>query len=212
MSGMLLRTLVAGLAASLVVAGAPASAASQHQVSTFHGVVAEAVWDTSSPTGSTSTDLAVARNSQGRWLSLYQFTTSIDESGRYTGATLLTASAQTGFSLLLNGALMQAHVSATSLPATACTYNAADVLQTCNATTIDLAATWQGQGPISTTASEAHFHSDHFTSTYHERGFLRAATATGTVNGVPLSAADIVDAHLGKETYGDHEICVGSDC
>jgi hypothetical protein len=103
-------------------------------------------------------------------------------------------------------------VSGQDLAATTCSYDAAGVLVGCTATTVDVEATWTGEGPVSRSTSTAHFHGDDFTSVYHDRGSIRQATATGMVDGLQLPAASLVDAHIGKDTNGSVEICVGDGC
>jgi hypothetical protein len=136
----------------------------------------------------------------------------VDGDGAFTGATLITADVRTGFVLSLNGSLSGASVSGNGVPATTCSYVGAGALHGCATATVDLDAVWVGHGAGSSAESTSHFHSDNFTSTYHERGFFREATATGMVDGLSLTDGSLLDAHLSKDTYGSVEVCVGSSC
>jgi hypothetical protein len=206
--------LVALTTAAMVITAAGSARASEQVVQhySFHGTVAEAVWDTSTPDTSTSTDITVARNQQGQGLFVYQFTATFDQSGTLVGAAYTTADVTSGFALRINASLSNASASGQNLPATTCSYDADLNPVGCTPSTLDLEATWTGQGPITRDESTAHFHSDGFTSTYHERGASRDATAIGVLNGLSLTSGDLEEAHLAKNTYGSVEVCIGSNC
>ena len=206
--------LVALTTAAMVITAAGSASASEQVVQhySFHGTVAEAVWDTRTPDTSTSTDITVARNQQGRRLFVYQFTDEFDQSGTFVGAAYTIADVTSGFALWIDASLSSASTSGQNLPATTCSYDADLNPVGCTASTLDVEATWTGQGPITRDESTAQFHSDGFTSTYHERGASRDATAIGVLNDLSLTSGDLEEAHLATATYGSLEVCIGSDC
>jgi hypothetical protein len=196
----------------ITAAGAASASGQVVQHYSFHGTVAEAVWHTSTSDTSTSTDITVARNQQGRRLFVYQFTATFDQSGTFVGAAYTTADVTSGVSLRIDASLSNASTSGQQLPATTCSYDADLNLVGCTATALYVEATWTGQGPVTRDVSTAHFHSDGLTSTYHERGAARDATAIAVLNDLRLTSEELEEAHLATATYGSLEVCIGSDC
>ena len=106
---MKIKDALAGVVAAVLVTAASAGSASAvehtiHQYS-FHGTFAEAVWSTSSATSSTGTDVTASRTQQGRGLFVYQFTSTSDQDGNFSGAVYTIAAVTGGFSLSINPSL-----------------------------------------------------------------------------------------------------------
>src|SRR6266851_5377001 len=139
----------------LALAGPASAASGQVTRFSFHGTFADALWFTSSATS---------------------FTDNLDANGNFTGATDTSADVTSGFSFAIQKSLASASTSGSGLPATTCTFDANFNLIGCSATTIDVNATWTGQGPISRAVFNEHFKSDGFSVTDHFNGTDRAAT------------------------------------
>jgi len=211
-----MRRALTGLAvaalALLALAG-PASAASA-QVTHFRlsGTFAHAFWITRSATAITDDFVAASKSNQGPALLVDQFSENLDANGSITGFTDTLADVTSGFSFAVQQPLASASVSASGLPANTCSYDANFNLIGCTDTTIDATASWTGQGPISRSLSNTHFKSDGFSLTEHFSGTGRAATATGTVGGLTLTAGDLVDAEMGTTNDSIVTVCVGNSC
>lgn len=209
------RTLV-GLAVAvltvLALAG-PASAA-RGQVTIFrsNGILAEAFWFSNSTTSFTSTTVSVSQSrGASPVLGVFQFIGNLDADGNLTGGTqTVVDAARSGFSFAIDTAkLASASVTGSGLAATTCAVAADETVSDCHGTTIDVNADWTGEGPISRTVSHSHFHQGAFTENIHTSGTGRAATATGAVGGVTLSAADVVQAELVSRGEADITLCIG---
>jgi hypothetical protein len=223
-----MRRVLTGLAVAaltvLSLAG-PASAASG-QVTTFrfHGTFADAFWSSSSATSSgttfTDTTMSVSKSKQGSALYVDQFTGNLDADGNFTGGTdtlvgvpgAMEPGVTSGFSFTIDvPALASASVSGTGLPATTCTFGADGNQLGCTDTIIDVSASWTGQGPITREVSNFHTKGGPFSMNEHFNGTSRAATATGTVAGVTLTAAESVSGatRLGTADSGIIKRCIG---
>ncbi len=142
---------MASAPATLAIAAlaAPASAATvQVTHLRFGGTVADAEWAVSSPTSFTDTFLAVSTSKQGFELHLEQFTANLDADGNLTGGTELFANLTSGFTVAVDTVkLATASVDGLGLPATTCILDASgNPIEPCADTTIDLNASWVGQG------------------------------------------------------------------
>jgi len=82
----------------------------------------------------------------------------------------------------------------------------------CGATTIDLNASWTGQGPITRGVTNSHFKSGGFSVNTHFNGADRNATAAGTIAGVSFGAADVEFADLGTTNSGVTTVCRSTSC
>jgi len=154
-----------------------------------HNTLAFALWSSpcTSPCGEIDTSVsAVHSMREGDSLAVRQDIASVDSSGNFAGNVEITAEATSGFSLTIMH-LKSAHVSASDLPATKCSYDANHNLIGCTETTIDVDVTWTGQGPIMFPPEGRRSHSVNA---------FRDAIATGTVAGVTLTADDLLEAHL----------------
>ncbi len=223
-----MRRLFIGVAVAaltvLSLAG-PASAASG-QVATFrfHGTFADAFWSSSSATNSgttfTDTTISVSTSKQGSALYVDQFTGNLDANGNFTGGTdtlvgvpgAMEPGVTSGFSFTIDTpTLASASVNGSGLPATTCTFGADGEQLGCTDTTIDVSADWTGQGTISREVSNFHTKGGPFSLNDHFNGTSRAATASGTVAGVTLTAAESVSeaTRLGTAHSGIIKRCIG---
>jgi hypothetical protein len=211
-----MRRALIGLAVTtftvLALAGPASAASGQVTRFSFHGTFAEALWFTSSATSSTDTFVNVSKSMQGSELFVDQFTANFDTNGNFTGATDTSADVTSGFSFATKQTLASASLSGSGLPATTCTFDANFNLIGCSATTIDVTVAWTGQGPISRAVFNDHFKSDGFSENDHFNGTDRAATATGTIGGLTLSASELQFADLGTANSGTVTVCIGTSC
>jgi hypothetical protein len=192
----------------LALAGPASASSGQVTQFRFHGPFAEAFWFASSATSFTATTVNVS----GSELFVDQFTGNLDANGNLTGGTDTVADVGSGFSFAIQKSLASASTSGSGLPATTCTVDANGNPISCNATTIDVNATWTGQGPISRPVFNHHFKVNGFSLIDHFNGTDRAATATGTVGGLTLSASDLQFADLGTANSVTITICKGTGC
>lgn len=211
-----MRRLLTGLAVAaltvLALAGPASAARGQVTVFRFKGTFAAAEWFSSSATNFTDTAVEVSQSrGASPVLNVFQLKGNLDADGNSTGGTeTFVDAARSGFSFAIDATkLASASVSGPGLPATTCTVNADDTVSDCTSTTLDVNVAWTGEGPITRHVSNDHFHADGFTSNTHFRGTSRAATATGAVGGVTLSAADVLFAQLGTEGEGTIQLCIG---
>jgi hypothetical protein len=188
------------------------AAAGQVTVFRFKDTFATAEWFSSTATSFTDTTISVSQPGRGSGLptlNVYQLKGNLDADGNFTGGTeTFTAEPVTsGFTFTIDTVkLTSASTSGSGLPATTCTLDADFNQSDCTSTTIDVNATWTGQG---STVQNSHFRADGFTSNTHFSGTLRAAAATGTIGGVTLNAADVVFAQLGIQGEGSIRVCAG---
>jgi hypothetical protein len=211
-----MRRALTGLAVTaltvLALAGPASAASGQVTQFRFHGTFADALWITSSATSYTYTSVNVSKFLHGSELIATQFTGNLDANGNFTGATLTSADVTSGFTFTISQPLASASTSGSALPTTTCTYDANFNLIGCSPSTIDVTAAWTGQGPISRGVFTDHFKSDGFSETDHFNGTDRAATATGTIGGLTLSAGDLDFADLGTAKSGTTIVCIGGSC
>ncbi len=212
-----MRRVFFGLAVTaltvLALAG-PASAATG-QVTQFrlHGTFAETDWFTSSPTSFTATTIFASRSKHGSELFVGQFVGNTDANGNFTGGTNTSADVTSGFSFAIDQTkLTAASTSGSGLPAMACTFDANGNQIGCSPTTIDVTASWTGQGPITRSVINDHFKTAGFSVRDHMNGTSRNAAATGTLGGVTLNPADVQFADLGTTNSGTTTICIGNSC
>jgi len=207
-----MRRILLGLAVTaltvLAFAGPAGAASGQVTQFRFHGTFADAFWSTSS----TLTSLSVSKAKQGSELIVDQFTVNTDVNGVITGATDTSADVTSGFSFAIHQPLASASTSASGLPATACTFDANLNLIGCSPTTIDLTATWTGQGPIVRGVTNSRFKIDGISETDHFNGTLRTATATGTVAGLTLNESESQASDLGVTNSAVISRCIGLSC
>jgi hypothetical protein len=203
-------TACTGLA--LALAGPANAAPGQVTHFRFSGNSAEAAWETSTATTVTDASVTVSTSKHGSSLFVDRLTSHFGANGNFTGATDTFAEVTRGFSFTLGHRLARARLSGSGLPATTCTFDANFDQTGCRATTIGVAVTWTGRGPISRGVSNEHFKSDGFSVTSHFNGTFRDATATGTVGGVTLRASALQFADLAITKTGTTTVCIGNSC
>jgi hypothetical protein len=197
---------------ALVALGGGSSTAAAAPAETLHfqfnGSFAEALWETQTSSSFTDTFVFAQKDRQGNtFLFLDQFTANFDASGNFTGATDVFGEADTGVSFSINRSLSSATASAT-VPVTSCSYDADFNLIGCtDAGTIDVSASWTGEGPIARGTFNDNFHQDGFHEVDHFTGTDRQATATATVDGTSLGTGDLLFADLGTAVSGSVIIC-----
>jgi hypothetical protein len=201
---LVLFALVALAGGSSTAAAAPAE--------TFHfrfnGSFAQALWETQTSSSFTDTFVFAQRDRQGAtFLFLDQFTAYFDSNGNFTGATDVFGEADSGVSFSSTTSLSSATASAT-VPVTSCSYDADFNLIGCSdAGTLDVSASWTGEGPIARGTFNSNFHQDGFHEVDHFTGTDRQATATATVDGTSLGVGDLLFADLGTAVSGTVIIC-----
>ena len=129
------------------------------------------------------------------------YTTPItDTQGSFDAATATTISLDKSLSVgILGGA---------TIPATTCTYVGDEVL--CIDTVVHADARWTGYGATTKTRDGASTGvAGVFQIVYHNSSSHRSATATATVDGVDLSATDVVEGWVDRTTTGFHEVQIG---
>jgi hypothetical protein len=216
-----MRRALLGLAVTALTVLAlvgPASAASG-QVTQFKysGAYADSLWITRSATARTATSITLVSEGQGSGQTsrLYfdQFRANLYPNGNAADFTETRVDGATsGYSLTIPQSLARASLSGSGLPATIYYYDTALNLIGSSATTIDMNASWTGQGPVTRSVTNNQFKSDGFIETVHLSGTNRTATATGTAVGLTLTAADLLYASLGTTKEGVVTICIGGSC
>lgn len=181
----------------------PASAA-QGQVTHYRsqGLFAEAFW----ATADTDTYLTGGTSKDGPYVMVNQFVTDPQ-----TGNTTQTSVRGTGTFLIDQARLTAATLSATGLPGTTCTYDeTGQQIGDCSSATIDVTASWTGEGPITRGVSNQHFKTGGFSMTEHFQGTFRDATATATITGLLAPLGDLQFADLGNTKQLDVELTIGA--
>jgi hypothetical protein len=205
---LFLVALIIGL-----VAGSASAAPGQTTHFRFHGTFADAEWFISSDTSFTDGFVSVSRTRQGQEMFVELFTENFDSNGNFTGAIDTFADVTSGFSFTIDARkLDSASTSGSGLPATTCTYDANFDLIGCTDTSINVSASWTGQGPIARETSNDHFQFDRFKVSSHFNGTDRNATASGSIGGVTFAPADLEFADLGRANSGETDICIGNSC
>jgi hypothetical protein len=203
-----LIVLAAGITAAVLGFATPASAATVTHLLN-HTFTVGAEWKTFTNTSFSDTMVfAVAGTPRQMVLFVDQLTTDF-----VNFQTETTAFVTSGFTLT-HTALNTATLSASGVPATACTIEFDTNQTTCSDTTVDLSATWTGQGAIEHDTFNSHFRiPGQFSEVSHQAGQARLATAAGVVNGVTVTfVADLDEATMEKGTGGIIIICTGAGC
>lgn len=197
----------------LALAGPASAASGQVTHFRFHGPFAEAAWFTSTTTSYTDTYINVSQGKHGPELYVDHFVGNTDKNGNFTGGVDTFADVFSGFSSAIdNKKLTTASTSGLGLPATTCTVDANGNESNCSATTIDVTASWTGQGPITRSVSNDHSKAAGFSFNDHFSGTDRNAAVTGTLGGVTLNPADVQYADLGTTNQGSVTVCRGTGC
>jgi hypothetical protein len=188
--------------------GSSTAAAAPAQTLHFNGSFAQALWETQTSSSITETFVFAQSDRNGAaFLFLDQFTENFDSNGNFTGATDVFGEADSGVSFSSSHSLATATASAT-VPVTSCSYDADFNLIGCSdAGTIDVSASWTGEGPIARGTFNQNFHQDGFHEVDHFTGSDRQATATATVGGTSLGTGDLLFAELGTAVSGTVIVC-----
>lgn len=199
------------MALAVLSLGAPASAAAaQVEHFSFHGSFAEADWSIGSAAGFTDTLINASTSTKGSQLVVRQISGTVDPNGNFAGGTETVVDITTGFSFAIDvPKLTSATVTASDAPGTTCTVDAQFNKTGCSDVSIDLSASWTGQGPISRGVSNSHYKQGVVSITDHFSGTGREATATGHIGDLTLAASDMQFANLGTATSGTTKICFG---
>lgn len=212
-----MRRVLFGLAVTaltVLALAAPASAApGQVTQFRFHGAFVDADWFTSSATSYTDTSITVSKSKQGSELFIDQFTGNLDANGNFTGGTDTSADVTSGFSFAIDQkGLTSASTSGSGLSATTCTVDVNGNPVKCSPTTIDVTASWTGQGPITKSVTNDHFKTAGFSVRDHFNGTDRNAAATATIGGFPQPLGEPQYADLGTTNSGTTNVCIGNSC
>ena len=123
-----------------------------------------------------------------------------DTQGSFDASTATTISLDKSLSIgILGGA---------TIPATSCTYVGDEVL--CVDTVVHADAQWTGYGATTKTRDGASSGvAGVIVIVYHNTSSHRSATATATIDGVNLSASDVVEGWVDRTTTGFHEVHLG---
>jgi hypothetical protein len=209
-----MRRALIGLAVTTftVLALAGPTSAAPGQVIQFrsHGTSATADWTTTSATSSTNTVVGVT--SKPSELLVDQTTVNLDATGNVTGSTDTMADVTSGFSFAIDKSkLTSASTSGSGLPAITCITDA-NGNQSCTHTTIDVAATWTSQGPITRVFDSQHSKQPGLSQIIHVNGTARAATVSAIVGGRALSPSDLQFAFLAYTLSVNITRCIGLGC
>ncbi len=205
------RAIVALVLTALAVLsiGTPAAAATVTHF-TFHGTFADANWYSGSAAGFTDTFIRASVSTDGPELVVDQTSGRTGKEGAFKGGTETIVDVTSGYSFVMDTArLTSATVSASAVPATTCTLDAEFNRTRCSAMSIDLSASWTGEGPISRNVADNRFRQGAYSIINHLNGTGREATATGLIGGLALTASELQFAKLGTAKSGSTEICVG---
>lgn len=211
------RSFIGLVAVALLLAGGAgtsraAPGAVQHF--RFHGAVAEAAWARTVGTDFVGAYVQVAEAKDASELVAEQFHERYDEHGTFLGATIIHAAVPSGYAFVIHKArLDSASVTGNELPATRCRFDAnMNPIGECTHTTMSLTAAWAGEGLIARAVTNDRRRYHGFSVAMHANGTERNATATGTVNGVPLADTDFLFAGLSTNNYGTATICLHAPC
>jgi hypothetical protein len=135
---------------------------------------------------------------------------AIDEFGNTTPISDTQGSfdASTATTISLDKSLSVGVLAGAVIPATTCTYVGDEVL--CIDTVVHADARWTGYGTTTKTRDGASQGvAGVILIVYHNTSSHRSATATATVDGVSLNAADVVEGWVDRTTNGFHEVHIG---
>jgi hypothetical protein len=186
----------------------------QHQFT--NGTFATAEWVSQTPRTATDTSVTAVQHPGpgGKELSVTQLVVTYDATGNPIGFTQTTVDASSGFTFTIDGAhFTSAAVYGVGLLARACNEDTG----ACRNTTIDVSATWSGQGAITrgTVINKDIETRSNFLYIQLERltGATRAASATGSVGAFSYSAGEaIAPPTLGVMKTGYIFLCLDGGC
>ncbi len=195
---------------ALALAAAPAAAVrGQTTHVRFHGAYAEALWGVATSDSQVQSEVTASLSS----LLVVQSTAYFDPDGTFTGATMVSAEVNDGFTFSIDTVkLATASVSADGLPGQACTFDANGDLVGCSDVSIGLSVTWTGRGLIGTETTNERFRSCQVSYGYHSHGKSRDAVAAGTVEGVAFTSGDVMFSNLGTTHSGETYFRISNHC
>jgi hypothetical protein len=208
---------VAGAALLLVLpaaasASGPPTIAVQHQLT--NGVFASAEWQTQSQTRSSDVLVNVIRQRRGpSVLDLAATYDELDSNGNIVDEMFVVTDTTEGFQLSGDPTGLDSARLAGRVPATICTH----LFATCRPGTVSVAVTWTGTGPVTRGATAWRPDVEPASGSLylfneHLSGSIRAAGATGTLNGRALTAPALTSATIGTERDGSIFVCLNDGC
>jgi hypothetical protein len=207
--------ILIAIAVGLVSVSASSLAASTGQVSHYrvHGAVAEAGWARTVGTDFVGAYVQASTAKLGGELVVEVFHDRYDAQGRFLGSTVKHAAVTGGYAFAIDKAkLGTATVDATAVPATLCRFDANwNPIGACQAVTLDVQATWTGEGLIARSVKNDHYRYRGFGLIEHSNGTQRNATASAIVDGVDVTR-DFLFATLSTNLYGSTTICLHGAC
>jgi hypothetical protein len=136
---------------------------------------------------------------------------AVDEFGNTTPISDTQGSfdASTASTISLDKSLSTGILGGAVIPATSCTYIGDEVF--CIDTVVHADARWTGYGTTTKTRDGSSSGvAGVILIVYHNTSSHRSATATATIDGTALDAADVVEGWVDRTTTGFHEVHIGS--
>ena len=201
--------VVTSLAFAASSAGTAQAAGAQVIQDRFHGPFAEAGWEASTPSSITDAFVLTAREQNGTThLFAGLETTYLDANGNVTGS-LVVSGEVSGASLSFDILRLSTASASGTVPVTRCTYDAAGNATGCTDGTLDVSASWTGQGQMTRGSQyEDHFvQPGGFTFIDRESGTFRLAGAAATIGGQSFDASEQQFADLGVSNQLTMTIC-----
>jgi hypothetical protein len=212
---MFRRVTVAVLAAGALgfafVGGTARASGAQVIRDHFHGPFAEAGWETSTSTSITDAAIIATQEQDGTThLAIFDLhTTYLDASGNVTGSLDVRGELNAGGSVAFDTVGLTTASASGTVPVTRCTFDAAGNPTGCTDGTLDVSATWTGQGDI----ARGSFWENHFVSAgnfvFLDRlsGTFRLASATATIGGQAFDSSSLQFADMGVSNQMTALIC-----
>jgi hypothetical protein len=208
---------MAGLALSLALpaaafANGPPTIAVQRQLT--NGVFATAEWQTHRETRSSDVVVNVIRQRRGpSVLDLAATYDQLDSNGNVVDETFIVTDTSEGFQLSGDPTGLDSARLVGRVPATICTH----LFATCRPGTVSVAVGWTGNGPITRGAiawrpDVGPASGSLYLFNEHLSGSVRAAGATGALNGRALTAPALTSATIGIERDGSIFVCLNDGC
>lgn len=204
-------TALAIATAAVFVAGGTARASAQVIQDRFHGPFAEAGWEASTPTSITDAAILASQEQDGTThLSVFDLhTTYLDSDGNVTGSLDVRGELNAGASFMLDKINLSTASASGTVPVTRCTFDADGNPTGCTTDTMDVSATWTGEGQMTQGSQyEDHFvQPDGFTFIDRQSGNFRMASAAATIGGQTFDASELQFADLGVSNQLTLTIC-----
>jgi hypothetical protein len=193
-------------------ANGPPTIAVQHDLT--NGLFAGAEWQTQNQTRSSDVVVNVIRQRHGP--SILDLTAAYDQlapDGSVVDETFIVTDTTRGFQLSSDPTGLSSAALVGRVPVTICTH----LFAICGPGAVSLAVTWSGGGPITRGATSWRPDVEPASGSLylfneHTSGSSRAAVATGTLNGHPLTASSLASATIGTERDGSIFVCLNDGC